>query len=234
MKKLAPILLIFAASPSLADGPSVFDLALQDAETRLEGYEDARFAFTRTIETGTDRTVLAYDPAAETPWTLVEGGENAEKTLASHNETAAKADEPPDAGAILDDPRKSFARNGEPVFLREEAGAYVYAMPVNSMTLSGAGRSADVAKHLNGEIFIAKNDPRFLKLRIFAKGPFKPVPVAKVEAMNVTIVFAPVDGGEGPLAVHGQSVNVSGSAMFRDFTEKSVTTNSGFERVTLD
>ncbi len=234
MKLLAPILLAFTASPSLAEEPSVFELALEDAETRLEGYEDSRSAFTKTIETKAGTNVFAYDPVAATPWTLVEGGDDAEAILASYNESAAEADEPPDAGAIIDDPRKSFAENGEPAYLREEGEAYVYALPMESLDMSDGGQLASVARHLSAELFVAKDDPRFLRLRIYAKEAFKPVPVAKVETMDVNITFAPIDGGEGPLAVRTESSGVSGSAMFKDFSEESVTTYSDFQPIVVD
>lgn len=235
MKILTPILLLFSAAPSLAEDPSVFALAIEDAEARLEGYEKARFTFKKTIETTAGSTVLAYDPVAETPWTLVEGGQGADEILAAYNESAAEAEEPPDAGAIIDDPRKSFAEKGEPAFLREEADAYVYAMDLSEgLGISGGGRSAEIAEHLNGELFIAKDDPRFLRMRIYADAPFKPMPVAKVDSMNVNIVFAPLDGGSGPLAVHTESSEVTGSAMFKDFSETSVATYSDFQPAAAD
>lgn len=218
---------------ALADETTVLDAAVRDAQTRMKAYADTRFSFHKTIKTPEETVVLAYDPTkAADAWSLVSGeGETAEALLAKHNEALAKAEETPDRDALVDQLDKTFAENG-PVYVREDPGVWVYRIKMeNNVTLSGGGRQADVAKHMTGEIYISKTDNRLTGMRFFAPEPLRPVPVAKVKKMDIRMSFTPVMGADGPLALTQETTQISGSAMFKSFSEDRTVTRSDFRPV---
>jgi len=70
---------------------------------------------------------------------------------------------------------------------------------------------------LKGRVTIDKINPAILTFQMFAISPFKPVPVAKVTAFDMTVSCARSPDGR----TYGETmeVNVSGSAMFQKFEE---------------
>ncbi len=72
-------------------------------------------------------------------------------------------------------------------------------------------------KHLTGRVTVSKERPGILSYRMYAEKPFKPMPVAKIEAfrMDVSCAAAP----DGRTYIADVSINLSGSALMQKFTE---------------
>ena len=91
---------------------------------------------------------------------------------------------------------------------------------MSSDGVDGSGDMKKLSRFLSGELAIDTRTEQLSWLRIYSKKPFKPVPVAKIKKFDIRLLFAPAWQG-GPIIQQKSISDVSGSALFKKFSERS-------------
>ncbi|MFT5775841.1 MAG: hypothetical protein ACI93G_000704 [Hyphomonas sp.] len=102
---------------------------------------------------------------------------------------------------------------------------YTYAPRVGAEP----GDMDDILKYLKGKVVVAKDDPAILSVEMVAEKPFRPLPIARISQfeMKVACNRAP----DGRTHVARVNVDISGSAMMKDFSESERQTITNLKAV---
>lgn len=240
---LAPALALFAAAPTRADEaapPSLLEIAAYAAQERAEPGQ--RWAFTRTITRGAEPLVARFDPSApeDARWTLV--APEAEEALSKEQRAIFRdlqKNDAPDNEVVLGADGEPFVAEeafGTDIRLvREDASEAVFGFtPTDGVSMAGGEgeerEERDVSAFLSGEVVVAKDEPAFRTMHIFAPSSFKPHPIARVTKLDVVITFGETEPG-GPMALVSMDNEVAGRALFQAFEQSFQVVNSDFVRV---
>ncbi len=231
---------------------AALEAAIADVQARAEKVPDVRFAFTTRAETDGEEASLveyAFDPQEpiESRFTIIhptlQEDEKTRKKLDKERKKSIKRfhkkgiESKPDRELIIDEIQSLFS--GEARLDRETNDAFVFAFtPAPGAVNMGGDEDEDNDKaeddkddpfgeHLLGELTVSKADQRLTRMRFFSIESFKPAAVVQIKNFNLIINIAPV-WVDGPLVSTSQEVHISGSAMFKDFEEHTVSTNSAF------
>ncbi len=202
--------------------------AAVDAAT-LEGQDPRnRFAFTQTIRSEDDfEMVVRFDPTAAhterwrvlspAPSAQTKGHEQVLKELAGDTDA--------DLDLLLGDARNYAADCQHQADAPADVWRFACAAP------SGDDDDFDgFEDKIVGVIEIDRASGLLASYRLYAREAFKPAPVAKVEVLDIRMSVDPAWSG-GPLMISRVEELVSGSALFRPFSQQSVTIISQVERV---
>ncbi|MGH6951056.1 MAG: hypothetical protein ACREH4_09295 [Vitreimonas sp.] len=108
---------------------------------------------------------------------------------------------------------------GDVRLLREDEATATYAFQPTRESVRGeqAQRFAD---RMRGELTLIKTNPDISYIRVFTPAPFSPLPLVRVDRVNVAITCQTAPNGRRFAA---ETVSdVSGSAFGQDFSERSV------------
>lgn len=114
---------------------------------------------------------------------------------------------------------ENMVRVGDVRLLREDEATATYAFQPTRESVRGeqAQRFAD---RMRGELTLIKANPDISYIRVFTPAPFSPLPLVRVDRVNVAITCQTAPNGRRYAA---ETVSdVSGSAFGRDFNERSV------------
>ena len=102
---------------------------------------------------------------------------------------------------------------------------YTYAPKVGAEP----GDMDDILKYLKGKVVVAKDAPAILSVEMVAEESFKPVPVARIKQfeMKVACNRAP----DGRTHVARINVDISGSALMKDFSSSEIQTITNLKPV---
>ena len=102
---------------------------------------------------------------------------------------------------------------------------YTYAPRVGTEP----GDMDDILKYLKGKVVVAKDAPAILSVEMVAEESFKPVPVARIKQfeMKVACNRAP----DGRTHVARINVDISGSALMKDFSSSEIQTITNLKPV---
>jgi hypothetical protein len=239
MVRAATLALVASLFPAAAhaQSPALVEAAVRAIEARAE--PDQRWSFTRTVTRGGESFSARFDPSrpAEDAWTLVSQGgvEGLSKEMRRLFDGLADEEEP-DSDVVLggeDEEGESFGEQlgGAFALLREDdaEAAFTFAP---SQVGSADEEPPDFLSALSGELIIDKAAPLISSMRIFAEESFKPAPIARITAFEVTMGYAEVEPG-GPVAMVLLDTHVAGSALFQEFEEAVRIENSGFARTAV-
>lgn len=197
-----------------AAGETEAHAALKAAVAVAETNAKSRFAFTATftdLKSEDGRSfVLRFDPR------LPEG-----------ERWAALS---PTAGALSKEDRKRFknlrksddaddgliyegvaASLGEARLVSEDAAVAVFAAPIRDKETPEA-----VARAVEMTLILDKKDGYIRSISLKSKEPFKPAPVARVERMEQSRTYEPLQAG-GPALMRSSESIAAGEAMFKKF-----------------
>lgn len=114
---------------------------------------------------------------------------------------------------------ENMVRVGDVRLLREDEATATYAFQPTRESVRGeqARRFAD---RMRGELTLIKANPDISYIRVFTPAPFSPLPLVRVDRVNVAITCQTAPNGRRYAA---ETVSdVSGSAFGQDFNERSV------------
>lgn len=203
--------------------------ALRAAISVAEKNADARYAFTLAyteLDTAEPKTyAVRFDPRlpAGARWTPVDPlrealGKDQEKRL----KALQKNDDADDA--LIYDGLGDVLGGASLVSETPEKAVFRASLPEDGETPKAVREALEMTLTLDrAGGYIESVSIRALK-------PFKPAPVAKVEAMEQTQRYAPFAPG-GVVLLRAADSNVSGEAMFKDFKSHSRTEYRDFEEV---
>ncbi len=113
---------------------------------------------------------------------------------------------------------ENIGRVGNMRLLREDAETATYSFQPTRESVSGeGGRFAD---RLRGEMTMTKQNPDVSHVRLFAPEPFSPIPLTRLDALNIVIRCQPAPNGRRYAAE--TVMEMRGSAFGQDFNERSV------------
>jgi hypothetical protein len=114
---------------------------------------------------------------------------------------------------------ENMGRVGDVRLVREDETAAVYAFQPSAESIRGeqARRFAD---RLRGELTLIKAAPDISRIRLYAPAAFSPLPLVRVEALNITIACQTAPNGRRYAAE--TVTELRGSAFGQPFSERSV------------
>ena len=114
---------------------------------------------------------------------------------------------------------ENMGRVGDVRLLREDEATATYAFQPTRESIRGeqARRFVD---RLRGELTLVKAEPDVSRIRIFAPESFSPMPLVRVERVNIAITCQTAPNGRRYAAE--TVTEIRGSAFGRDFDERSV------------
>lgn len=114
---------------------------------------------------------------------------------------------------------EGLVRVGELRLLREDEASAVYAFQPNGQSISGA-QTRRFVDRLRGELTLLKAAPDISRIRIYAPAAFSPLPLVRVDAIEVVITCQTAPNGRRFAAQ--TMTELRGSAFGRRFSERSV------------
>jgi len=102
---------------------------------------------------------------------------------------------------------------------------YTYAPQVGAEP----GDMDDILKYLKGKVVVAKDDPAILSVEMVAEKPFRPLPIARINQFEMKVVCNRAPDGRTHVA--RVDVDISGSAMMKDFSESERQTITNLKAV---
>lgn len=103
--------------------------------------------------------------------------------------------------------------------IREDDASAVYAFQPTPESIRG-GQARRFADRLRGEFTLVKATPDVSRVRLYAPAPFNPMPLVRVESVNVVIACQTAPNGRRYAAE--TVTEVRGSAFGQSFDERSV------------
>jgi len=228
--------------------------AQADSAARNLANDGVRFGYTvKFISHGTqvksktkdaNEFVLRFDPSMEKDqqWAILtpNSAENAKNYEAAQKKVTELREQHSDGmadqslifGKEVEDVENVTSKDSKLYFLRNEADMAIYGSPiltVNNQTGTGQRMAKKILKVMATEFSVNTSTNLIQFVRIYAKKGFKPLPIAKINKMNVLMEYAPVWEG-GPLVKVNMQQDIAGSALFQKFVQRSEEIYSDFER----
>jgi len=236
--------ILFSNSASAqSDIRALLERVNADIAARYQASLDVRFSYNMDILVSGSKAsevALAYEPSFSRAeqWKIISPTlkENEDVFNQAKKRIDRDAEKSPDAKDDRDLVLEKLPLTDEAavVFISEENGISRFGIEVAELFLSsdededGLGME-NLSKYLSAEMAINTNSDQLLWLRMYSKKPFKPVAVAKIKEFDIYLRFAPAWEG-GPIVQIGTKSDISGSALFRKFSEKSEIVYSNFKR----
>lgn len=208
----AVFMLFYPAHAGAQELPAPLEVAVADAEQH--GRAAPRFAFTLHLQVDEHVLKARFDPARDTPWTLL----NAEPLSGELDAIwqSVSSDAEADRDNLVDEPRAMVAGNVRPA-TRDGVTGYRFDVAASDDNPD----MARMAPNLEGFVGLTGGDTRLSHYEITSIRPFKPSPVAKINAFRMFSSFSPL-GDTGALVVTLVEQEIEGSAMMRGFEQRVV------------
>ncbi|MBL8531574.1 MAG: hypothetical protein JNK94_07560 [Hyphomonadaceae bacterium] len=103
--------------------------------------------------------------------------------------------------------------------VREDAAAATFAFQPTAESLRG-GQARRFADRLRGEVTLLKADPDITAVRMFAPAPFSPMPLTRIDTLNIAIRCDLAPNGRRYAAE--TVIDMRGSALGQSFSERTV------------
>lgn len=211
-----------AADPMLTD---TLAAAARDPETV------GRWAFTVDFQ-GSEAIAFqaAFDPRLPEGerWSIVDVDLNDAPAGVKRAYEAMSDDPDADLDLVLD--AETAMIEGDIARLDETGEAVVFGYLPSARHIGDDEEAAEMAERLRAEATVERAGPRIASVRMYATESFKPVPVARIDEMEITYAFTTPEAG-GPTFVAGSVTRVAGRAMFRGFAQTVTVTYRDFEKV---
>lgn len=205
-----------------ADDPVPEPLRLAMAAAVDDGVdlrEDWRFQATLTLEDGP--VIGRFDGAAPdgAQWSLVwpRQGSLTETQSAAWDEAQAGPEDEEDSGGLFLASDALSLIGGDIREIEQTVSHITYGF---APFLGPDSMDVTFARHLVGEIRIRRDIPAVEHIRMYAPASFKPQIILRINAFEMQMDFAPLEGHAAPVLVRIVS-NIEGSAAFQSISERS-------------
>jgi hypothetical protein len=235
----AALALLGAPAYAQADAALV-EAAIAAMESRAEPGQ--RWSFLRTVTVGEESFTATFDPSrpADEVWSLASPASEDALSRELRGAYRGMRDET-DADLELvfgGDPEEEVELRDQIeglALLSEDAIRAVFSFAPGGALLGpgDGGEAPGWVRHLSGELTVAKAAPVIETLRVFAPESFKPVPVARIDEMELVTRFAEIEPG-GPVATVSIHIRAVGNALFRAVDQSMLMEHSGFTRVAVE
>jgi len=197
------VFIILSADSLLADIPKTLEIAFKNMEA------DTIFSYAfykRTVQE--DKTILeSYDPSLPKGkrWKLISvkgkefNREKIEEQLDKKNEVE-KSNENTEGTQISMEDMKNFK------LINESNGVLTYSFKLNSE------QNDKMAKFVDGEILVEKNQNRIKEIKMYNQSPFSPALSVKIDTFNVDMKFEEIHD-TGTNKIKSVNTKVKGKAL---------------------
>jgi len=211
---------VLSAQTALA---TALDVAQENAATRWA----YTIVYTNNSEEDAKTYKLRYDPRKQDgrQWALLEPSADTLSKKERKQLEKMQGEKQPDDGLVYD---KLEVDLDQAVLTYEDFNTAVFDVPVTDEDMPEKMRNA-----LKMTVSVDKAGAFVKEITVESTAPFKPAPIAKVNAFIQTQRYAPVSG-DGPALLRETISRIDGKAMLQSINSDTHISYSDFEAVELD